>query len=173
MSRYISLPVALKARDKGLSKYLLGCDMIRAISDKEWHNGPLGTLNVVEEALYDRHKIAELAQSIGCKDLEEVFENFVDAPTWRTLLRWLIEEKRVIIYIVPETVQDEQYNLLLSSYIGQLGYRLEREKKCHLFYKVVIKYVDEFGFSIKKEKKFDEYENALEKGVLEALDCIN
>lgn len=26
---------------------------------------------------------------------------------------------------------------------------------------------------LKKEKKFDEYENALEKGVLEALDCIN
>lgn len=172
MSRYISLPVALKARDKGLSKYLLGCDMIRAIRDQEWHNRPFGTLKVLEGMLYDRQKILKLARSINWKNLEEVFENFVDTPTWRTLLRWLIEGKRVIIYIVPETVQDEQYNLLPSSYRGQLAYRLEREKKCHLFYKVVIKYVDESGFSIKKEKKFDEYENALEKGVLEALDCI-
>lgn len=172
MSRYISLQVALKARDKGLSEYLLGCDMIRAIRDHEWRNGPLGTLKVVEEVLYNRHKIAELAQSIGWKDLEEVFENFVDAPTWRTLLRWLIEEKGVITYIVPERTQDEQYELRSSSYRGQLTYRLEREKKCHVFYKVVIEYVDEAGFSVKKEKKFDEYEKALEKGVLEALDCI-
>lgn len=172
MSRYISLQVALKARDKGLSEYLLGCDMIRAIRDQEWRNGPLGTLKVVEEMLYNRHKIAELAQSIGWKDLEEVFENFVDAPTWRTLLRWLIEEKGVITYIVPERTQDEQYELRSSSYRGQLTYRLEREKKCHVLYKVVIEYVDEFGFSVKKEKKYDEYEKALEKGVLEALDCI-
>lgn len=110
MSRYISLPVALKARDKGLSKYLLGCDMIRAIRDQEWHNRPFGTLKVLEGMLYDRQKILKLARSINWKNLEEVFENFVDTPTWRTLLRWLIEEKRVIIYIVPETVQDEQYN---------------------------------------------------------------
>lgn len=150
MSRYISLQVALKARDKGLSEYLLGCDMVRAIEDHEWRNGPLGTLKVVEGMLYDRHKIAELAQSIGWKDLEEVFENFVDAPTWRTLLRWLIEEKGVITYIVPERTQEEQY----------------------VYYKVVIEYVDEAGFSVKKEKKYDEYEKALEKGVLEALDCI-
>lgn len=172
MSEYISLPVALKARDKGLNEYLLGCDMVRAIEDHEWRNGPLGTLKVVEGLLYDKHKIAELAQSIGWKDLDSVFEIFVDTPTWRTLLRWLIEKKKVKIYIVPETVQDEQYNLLPSSYRGQLAYRLEREKKCHVFYKVVIEYVDEAGFSVKKEKKFDEYEKALEKGVLEALDCI-
>lgn len=168
MSEYISLQVALKARDKGLIEY---CDKIRATEDHEWRNGPLGTLKVVEGLLYDRDHILKLAQSMGCEDLKEVFENFVDAPTWRSLLRWLIEKKRVIIYIVPETVQDEQYNLLSCSYRGRV-YRLEREKKCHLFYKVVIEYVDESGFSIKKEKKFDEYEKALEKGVLEALDCI-
>lgn len=150
MSRYISLQVALKARDKGLSEYLLGCDMVRAIEDHEWRNGPLGTLKVVEGMLYDRHKIAELAQSIGWKDLDSVFEIFVDTPTWRTLLRWLIEEKGVITYIVPERTQEEQY----------------------VYYKVVIEYVDESGFSVKKEKKYDEYEKALEKGVLEALDCI-
>lgn len=150
MSRYISLQVALKAMDKGLSEYLLGCDMVRAIEDHEWRNGPLGTLKVVEGMLYDRHKIAELAQSIGWKDLDSVFEIFVDTPTWRTLLRWLIEEKNVITYIVPERTQEEQY----------------------VYYKVVIEYVDEAGFSVKKEKKFDEYEKALEKGVLEALDCI-
>lgn len=169
MSEYISLQVALKARDKGLIEY---CDKIRATEDHEWRNSPLGTLKVVEGMLYDRDHILKLAQSMGCKDLEEVFENFVDALTWRSLLRWLIEKKMVIIYIVPETVQDEQYNLLPSSYRGQLTYRLEREKKCHVFYKVVIEYVDEAGFSVKKEKKFDEYEKALEKGVLEALDCI-
>lgn len=150
MSRYISLQVALKARDKGLSEYLLGCDMVRAIEDHEWRNGPLGTLKVVEGMLYDRHKIAELAQSIGWKDLDSVFEIFVDTPTWRTLLRWLIEEKNVITYIVPERTQEEQY----------------------VYYKVVIEYVDEAGFSVKKEKKYDEYEKALEKGVLEALECI-
>lgn len=150
MSRYISLQVALKAMDKGLSEYLLGCDMVRAIEDHEWRNGPLGTLKVVEGMLYDRHKIAELAQSIGWKDLDSVFEIFVDTPTWRTLLRWLIEEKNVITYIVPERTQEEQY----------------------VYYKVVIEYVDEAGFSVKKEKKYDEYEKALEKGVLEALDCI-
>lgn len=158
MSRYISLQVALKARDKGLSEYLLGCDMVRAIEDHEWRNGPLGTLKVVEGMLYDRHKIAELAQSIGWKDLDSVFEIFVDTPTWRTLLRWLIEEKGVITYIVPERTQDEQYELRSSSY--------------NVCYKVVIEYVDEYGFSVKKEKKYDEYEKALEKGVLEALDCI-
>lgn len=150
MSRYISLQVALKARDKGLNEYLLGCDMVRAIEDHEWRNGPLGTLKVVEGLLYDKHKIAALAQSIGWKDLDSVFEIFVDTPTWRTLLRWLIEEKGVITYIVPERTQDEQY----------------------VYYKVVIEYVDESGFSVKKEKKYDEYEKALEKGVLEALDCI-
>lgn len=150
MSRYISLQVALKAMDKGLSEYLLGCDMVRAIEDHEWRNGPLGTLKVVEGMLYDRHKIAELAQSIGWKDLDSVFEIFVDTPTWRTLLRWLIEEKGVITYIVPERTQEEQY----------------------VYYKVVIEYVDEAGFSVKKEKKYDEYEKALEKGVLEALECI-
>lgn len=172
MSRYISLQVALKARDKGLNEYLLGCDMVRAIEDHEWRNGPLGTLKVVEGLLYDKHKIAELAQSIGWKDLDSIFEIFVDTPTWRTLLRWLIEEKGVITYIVPERTQDEQYELRSSSYRGQLTYRLEREKNCHVFYKTVIEYVDEVGFSVKKEKKFDEYEKALEKGVLEALDCI-
>ena len=158
MSRYISLQVALTARDKGLSEYLLGCDMVRAIEDHEWRNGPLGTLKVVEGMLYDRHKIAELAQSIGWKDLDSVFEILVDTPTWRTLLRWLIEEKGVITYIVPERTQDEQYELRSSSY--------------NVCYKVVIEYVDEAGFSVKKEKKYDEYEKALEKGVLEALDCI-
>ena len=140
----------MKARDKGLNEYLLGCDMVRAIEDHEWRNGPLGTLKVVEGLLYDKHKIAALAQSIGWKDLDSVFEIFVDTPTWRTLLRWLIEEKGVITYIVPERTQDEQY----------------------VYYKVVIEYVDESGFSVKKEKKYDEYEKALEKGVLEALDCI-
>lgn len=150
MSEYISLQVALKARDKGLNEYPLGCDMIRATEDHEWRNGPLGILKVVEGMLYDRHKITELAQFIGWKDLDSVFEIFVDTPTWRTLLRWLIEEKGVITYIVPERTQEEQY----------------------VYYKVVIEYVDEAGFSVKKEKKYDEYEKALEKGVLEALECI-
>lgn len=91
MSEYISLQVALKARDKGLIEY---CDKIRATEDHEWRNSPLGTLKVVEGMLYDRDHILKLAQSMGCKDLEEVFENFVDALTWRSLLRWLIEKKK-------------------------------------------------------------------------------
>ncbi len=97
-----------------------------------------------------------------------IISNFVSAPTQSLLQKWLREKHNIVVTINFTVIDDSEkaFVWIINQYVEE-GIENTRKKDIQDFWK------EYQSFSEKRMSWFETYEEALEKGLFEALNLIN